>query len=230
MDGIYIETSREHYCCNKIWTKKMRSIQVTDTVVFKHQYITIPTVSFFHVKQHVISCQQWHNPQHSTSHQSSDVISSRSWIWGVIHQHKIHGTCLTDAPRNGPLFSIITNKIISKATKTMDMHYHLLHDCKQQQQFWFYWWPGNEFCRLLNQPSCCITSESNKTPVQQHSLQNCQPNKTGGGWGSCWDMPIDGKAEHKNCVRDLTSCNCVLESPKSRTPIGVKGLTGQREK
>ena len=33
---------------------------------------------FFHVKQHNSSSKQWHNPQHSTGHQSSDVIHCRS--------------------------------------------------------------------------------------------------------------------------------------------------------
>ena len=44
-EGYYTETSREHYWCYKIWTKKTRSIQSADTIVFKHQYITTPTVT-----------------------------------------------------------------------------------------------------------------------------------------------------------------------------------------
>ena len=42
--GYYMETSREHYRCYKIWMTKTRSIWVADTVFFKHQYITMPTV------------------------------------------------------------------------------------------------------------------------------------------------------------------------------------------
>ena len=44
-EGYYIKTSREHFRCYKTWTTKTRSIQVADTVFFKHQYITMPTVS-----------------------------------------------------------------------------------------------------------------------------------------------------------------------------------------
>ena len=39
-------------------------------------------------------------------------------------------------------FGIVTNKIIPKATKAMHMWYHWLHECNQQQQFWFYWQMG----------------------------------------------------------------------------------------
>ena len=44
-EGYYIEMSREHYRCYKIWSTKIRSTQVADTVFFKHHYITMPTVS-----------------------------------------------------------------------------------------------------------------------------------------------------------------------------------------
>ena len=42
-NGYYLETSREHCWCYKVWIKQTQSIQVTDTVYFKHQYVTIPT-------------------------------------------------------------------------------------------------------------------------------------------------------------------------------------------
>ena len=44
-EGYYIKTSREHYRCYKIWMMKTRSIQVADTIFFKHQFITMSTVS-----------------------------------------------------------------------------------------------------------------------------------------------------------------------------------------
>ena len=40
---------------------------------------------------------------------------------------------------NSTAYSIVNNKIIPKVTKAMDMHFHWLHDCKQQKQFRFYW-------------------------------------------------------------------------------------------
>ena len=43
--GYNIETSRVHYRCYKIWMTKTRSIQVANTLLFKHQYITTPTVT-----------------------------------------------------------------------------------------------------------------------------------------------------------------------------------------
>ena len=43
--GYYVETSREHYRCFKIWVKNNRSIQITDTMFFTHRYITMPEIS-----------------------------------------------------------------------------------------------------------------------------------------------------------------------------------------
>ena len=45
IDGYYIKMSWEHYRCYKICSKNMRSTWVADMAVFKHQYITVPTVS-----------------------------------------------------------------------------------------------------------------------------------------------------------------------------------------
>ena len=44
-DGWYIGTSMEHYRCHKIYVKKTRSERISDTVFFKHKYITQPTVT-----------------------------------------------------------------------------------------------------------------------------------------------------------------------------------------
>ena len=39
---------------------------------------------------------------------------------------------------NSTAFGMVTHKIIPKATKAMDMHFHWLHDYEQQQQFRYY--------------------------------------------------------------------------------------------
>ena len=45
IDWYCMEISREHYMCYKILVKNTRCIQVPDTVLFKHQYITVLTGS-----------------------------------------------------------------------------------------------------------------------------------------------------------------------------------------
>ena len=44
-DGWYLETSKEHYRCHKVHVKRTNSERVTDTVFFKHRYITQPSVT-----------------------------------------------------------------------------------------------------------------------------------------------------------------------------------------
>jgi hypothetical protein len=44
-NGWYIGTSNEHYQCHKIYVKKTRSVRISDTVFFKHKYITPPTLT-----------------------------------------------------------------------------------------------------------------------------------------------------------------------------------------
>ena len=44
-DGWYIGTSPEHYRCHKIYVKTTRSERISDTVFFKHRYITQPTLT-----------------------------------------------------------------------------------------------------------------------------------------------------------------------------------------
>ena len=44
-DGWYLRTSPEHYCCHVVFIKSTRMKQITDTVFFKHKYITQPTVT-----------------------------------------------------------------------------------------------------------------------------------------------------------------------------------------
>eukprot|EP01082_Thalassiosira_pseudonana_P012372 g11214.t1 g11214 contig5:382941-386300(-) len=45
VDGWYIGTSDEHYRCHKIFIKATRTERITDTVFFKHKYLTNPTVT-----------------------------------------------------------------------------------------------------------------------------------------------------------------------------------------
>eukprot|EP00956_Cyclotella_meneghiniana_P020860 scaffold37349_cov64-Cyclotella_meneghiniana.AAC.1 len=44
MDGWYLKTSDEHYRCHIVLVKKTQAKRVTDTVFFKHKYITQPEV------------------------------------------------------------------------------------------------------------------------------------------------------------------------------------------
>ncbi|KAL7475074.1 hypothetical protein ACHAW6_001009, partial [Cyclotella cf. meneghiniana] len=44
-DGWYLRTSPEHYRCHVVFVKATRSKRITDTVFFKHKYITQPTVT-----------------------------------------------------------------------------------------------------------------------------------------------------------------------------------------
>ncbi len=43
--GFNIGTSMEHYCCYKVYIVDTRATRISDTVFFKHQYITNPKVS-----------------------------------------------------------------------------------------------------------------------------------------------------------------------------------------
>jgi hypothetical protein len=45
INGWYLETSPEHYQCHQIYVKKTKSERISDTVFFKHQYLTQPTVT-----------------------------------------------------------------------------------------------------------------------------------------------------------------------------------------
>jgi hypothetical protein len=75
-NGWYIQTSPEHYCCHKIHVKKTNSERVSDTVFFKHKYITQPTLTLADILTKVID-----DLTHAWSHVAewlSDVLSSRS--------------------------------------------------------------------------------------------------------------------------------------------------------
>ena len=45
MDGWYLQTSPEHYRCHIVFVKKTQAKRVTDTIFFKHKYITQPEVT-----------------------------------------------------------------------------------------------------------------------------------------------------------------------------------------
>ena len=96
--------------------------------------------------------QQWGSSQQSTSYKSSHILGSKSITGSPLHQFKTDSPHATHACQNGapatltPIcctaFGIVINKIIPKAMKAMDMRFHWLHDCKQQQLFQFYWQRG----------------------------------------------------------------------------------------
>ncbi|KAL7476769.1 hypothetical protein ACHAW6_002606, partial [Cyclotella cf. meneghiniana] len=44
-DGWYLQTSPEHYRCHFVFVKATRHKRITDTLFFKHKYITQPTVT-----------------------------------------------------------------------------------------------------------------------------------------------------------------------------------------
>ena len=45
VDGWYLGTSAKHYICFDVWVKGKGSVRITDTVYFKHNHITNPTVT-----------------------------------------------------------------------------------------------------------------------------------------------------------------------------------------
>jgi hypothetical protein len=45
INGWYLQTSPEHYQCHQIYVKKTKSERISDTVFFKHRYLTQPTVT-----------------------------------------------------------------------------------------------------------------------------------------------------------------------------------------
>ncbi len=45
IDGWYIQTSPKHYRCHVIYKKNTKSMRISDTVWFKHKYITQPIVT-----------------------------------------------------------------------------------------------------------------------------------------------------------------------------------------
>lgn len=45
VSGYCIGTSFKHYRCYKIWVKDTHSVQIGNTVFFKHKYLTMPTTT-----------------------------------------------------------------------------------------------------------------------------------------------------------------------------------------
>jgi hypothetical protein len=45
IDGWYLQTSPKHNRCHIVYVKNTRSKRVSDTVHFKHKYITQPTLT-----------------------------------------------------------------------------------------------------------------------------------------------------------------------------------------
>jgi hypothetical protein len=53
--GFSLSTSMEHHWCFRVYITKRRATRINDTVLFKHQYITNPTVS---PESHVVAVVQ----------------------------------------------------------------------------------------------------------------------------------------------------------------------------
>ncbi len=45
INGWYLQTLPEYYQCHQIYVKKTKSERISDTVFFKHRYLTQPTVT-----------------------------------------------------------------------------------------------------------------------------------------------------------------------------------------
>jgi len=53
--GFNLDTSMEHHCCFQVYVTRMRATRISDTVFFKHQYITNPAIS---PESHVVAAAQ----------------------------------------------------------------------------------------------------------------------------------------------------------------------------
>ena len=76
---FYIETSREHYKCYKIWVKSTRSMWVADTICFRHKYITMPEVRQTQLWQQQLS---WKSV--------TKINTSKYWQTGQCLAHMTH--------------------------------------------------------------------------------------------------------------------------------------------
>jgi hypothetical protein len=52
--------------------------------------------------------------------------------------------CTRMQTNNATAHALLTNKILPKALKAMDMHFHWLRCCNAQGQFCYYWRPGTQ--------------------------------------------------------------------------------------
>ena len=43
--GYYVGNSLKHYICHIVWIKETRSVRVSQTVFFKHKYLTMPSLT-----------------------------------------------------------------------------------------------------------------------------------------------------------------------------------------
>jgi hypothetical protein len=78
---------------------------------------------------------------------------------------------------NKTTHDLLTNKIIPKALKAMDMHFHWLRCCKAQGQFRYYWRPGTQnLADYFTKHSPENHHKANRptflTPHEDHSTQN----------------------------------------------------------
>jgi hypothetical protein len=63
---------------------------------------------------------------------------------------------------NSTALGIVTNNILPRCTKAMDMQYWWLHNCNNQEQFRYYWLPGPTNCGNYFTKHHCATHHQEK--------------------------------------------------------------------
>ena len=104
---------------------------------------------------------------------------------------------------NSTTYGVLTNKIIPKAMKAMDMHFHWLYNQEQQKQFQFYWQGGK-----INYTKHHATAHHKPMHTlffNQRPKINGQQQQ-GGAWRHHRGATMDKQAENITSVKILTSC------------------------
>jgi hypothetical protein len=65
-------------------------------------------------------------------------------LQGTLEEMGHPQTCTPIQTNNSTAHALLTNKIMPKALKAMDMRFHWLHCRKAQDQYCFYWKPGTQ--------------------------------------------------------------------------------------
>jgi hypothetical protein len=104
---------------------------------------TFPSI----IKQYSIypklSEQCCHQPQRQNRriiHDANMVVLMQQTLKEMGHPQ----TCTPIQTDNSTALTLLTNKILPKALKAMDMQFHWLHCCEAQDQYQFYWRPGTQ--------------------------------------------------------------------------------------
>jgi hypothetical protein len=62
----------------------------------------------------------------------------------MLNEREHQQTCTPIQTNNSTAHALLTNKILTKALKAMDMRFHWLHCREAQDQYQFYWRPGTQ--------------------------------------------------------------------------------------